>query len=82
VKATATNDALAETVLIANVVRAYASKRLVADTTIIGWATDLGLRSLNGGASVSDACREGRRVIDRWMRLQQRAAQLVLHSRN
>ncbi|MEY2424907.1 MAG: hypothetical protein QOI61_479 [Actinomycetota bacterium] len=40
------------------------------DSAVADWAVGLALRSLAAGASLTDACREGRRVIDRWTRLE------------
>jgi hypothetical protein len=77
VRVVGTNDLLVETGLVTSVVRRYADAKVVSDPTIVRWATDLALRSLEGGASVSDACREGRRVVDRWLRLEERASQLA-----
>jgi hypothetical protein len=63
----ATDESRLEAKLVVEVVARYAESQ---DTSVADWAIGLALRSLAGGASASEACRQGRRVIDRWTRLE------------
>ena len=59
-----------ETELVADVVGRFAASRRPGDQAVAEWAVNLALNSLRNGASASHACKQGRRVIERWTRLE------------
>ena len=60
----------AEQGLVADVVGRFAETSFPGDKAVAEWALMLALRSLKSGASLNDSCRYGRRLIDRWARLE------------
>jgi hypothetical protein len=60
----------AEQGLVADVVGRFAETSFPGDQAISEWARRLALRSLGGGASINQSCGYGRRLIDRWGRLE------------
>lgn len=61
----------AEAQLVSDVVGRFAHSRRPGDLAIAEWAVGLALNSLRNGASASHACKQGRRVIERWTRLEE-----------
>jgi len=59
-----------EAQLVADVVGRFANNRRPGDRAIAEWAVNLALNSLRSGSSASHACKQGRRVIERWTRLE------------